>query len=94
MEPPIAVFTTMAFSKASRVRISDGRKFSLTISTIRLPVAWAICIRSRYAAGIEAHPGSDIPSASASEFIESAVPIVLQCPTLGVEAATCSINSS
>ena len=89
----MAVFTTIAFSNASRVKIFDGRKSSCTIATLRRPVSYAICMRSRYAAGIDAQPGSDIPSASASEFIESAVPIVLQCPTLGVEAATCSMNS-
>ena len=64
------------------------------MSTIRLPVRYAIWPRSRYAAGITAQPGRDMPSASASEFIESAVPIVLQCPTLGDEAATWSSISS
>ena len=41
-----------------------------------------------------APPGSDIPKASAIEFIEDAVPIVLQCPMLGAEAAAISMNSS
>ena len=34
-----------------------------------------------------AQPGSDMPSASASEFIDSAVPMVLQCPAEGAAAA-------
>src|SRR6266567_4439652 len=40
-----------------------------------------------------AHPGSDIPSASASAFIVEAVPMVLQWPTDGAEAAAISRNS-
>ena len=51
--------------------------------TMRLPVSYAIQPRSRCGAGIAAQPGSDMPSASASEFIEVAVPMVLQCPTDG-----------
>ena len=94
VEPPRAVLTTMAFSNASRVRIRDGRRSSCTISTTRRPVRWLICSRSRYGAGIDAHPGIDIPNASARQFMESAVPMVLQCPTLGEDAATDSINSS
>ena len=38
VEPPIAELTTMAFSKASRVMMSDGFRSSLTISTMRRPV--------------------------------------------------------
>jgi hypothetical protein len=41
-----------------------------------------------------AHPGNDIPSASAKEFMVDAVPIVLQWPVLGADDATMSINSS
>ena len=39
-----------------------------------------------------AQPGSDMPSASAMLFIESAVPMVLQWPTLGALDATISMN--
>jgi hypothetical protein len=39
VEPPIAEQATIAFSIASRVRMSDGRKFSRTISTARTPVS-------------------------------------------------------
>src|SRR6202050_1045596 len=41
-----------------------------------------------------AEPGSDIPSASAREFIVVAVPIVLQNPVEGGEAATSRIKPS
>jgi hypothetical protein len=39
VEPPIAELTTMAFRKASRVRMSDGFRSSATISTMRRPVS-------------------------------------------------------
>src|ERR671929_2224440 len=38
-------------------------------------------------------PGSDMPSASASAFMVEAVPMVLQWPTDGAEAAAMSTNS-
>jgi hypothetical protein len=41
-----------------------------------------------------AQPGSCMPSASASEFMVEAVPMVLQWPTEGAEDATSSMNSS
>ena len=74
--------------------MSEGRRFSFTIPTMRLPVSNAIQPRSRYGAGIAAQPGSDMPSASASEFIEVAVPMVLQWPTEGADDDTMSMNSS
>ena len=51
---------------------------SSTFLTIRYPVSYAICDLSLYGAGIAAQPVSDMPSASAIEFILEAVPIVLQ----------------
>ena len=93
-DAPSAAAATTAFSNACFVMMSDGRRFSFTMSTMRLPVSNAIQPRSRYGAGMAAQPGSDIPSASANEFIEVAVPIVLQCPTEGAEDATICMNSS
>ena len=78
VDPPMAEFTTMAFSNAARVMMSEGRRSSRTISTIRSPVRYAIWARSRYGAGMAADPGSCMPSASASEFMVVAVPIVEQ----------------
>ena len=40
-----------------------------------------------------AQPGNDIPSASARQFIDSAVPIVLQWPAEGPDDAINSVNS-
>src|SRR6478609_4105908 len=93
-DAPRAAAATTAFSNACFVIISDGRKFSCTIATMRLPVSYAIQPRSRYGAGIAAQPGSDMPRVSAKEFIDVAVPMVLQCPTDGADDDTICMNSS
>src|SRR5277367_7114880 len=93
-DAPSAAAATTAFSNACLVMMSDGRRFSFTMPTMRLPVSNAIHPRSRYGAGMAAQPGSDMPRASASEFIEVAVPIVLQWPTEGADDDTISMNSS
>src|SRR4029077_1172603 len=93
-DAPSAAAATTAFSNACFVMMSDGRRFSCTMPTIRLPVSYATQPRSRYGAGIAAQPGSDIPSASASEIIDGAVPIVFQCPTDGADEDTICMNSS
>jgi hypothetical protein len=41
VEPPTAIPTRMAFSKASEVRIRDGRRSSSSSSMIRIPVYFA-----------------------------------------------------
>ena len=94
LDPPIALATMTAFSNALRVIILDGVRSSWTIDTILFPVSYEICSLSLYGAGITAHPVKDIPKASATEFIDDAVPIVLQWPILGADDATISINSS
>src|SRR6202789_3806547 len=91
VEPPMAEQATIAFSNAARVRMSDGFKSSCTISTARTPVSYAIWPRSRYGAGIAAHPGNAMPGASAIAFMVDAVPMVLQWPTDGAELATISM---
>ena len=47
VEPPIAEFTRIALRNASRVMMSEGFRSSRTISTVRLPVRYAISCRSR-----------------------------------------------
>src|SRR5579871_525307 len=93
-DAPSAAAATTAFSNACLVMMSDGRRFSRTMPTIRLPVSYAIQPRSRYGAGIAAQPGSDMPRVSASEFIDVAVPMVLQWPTEGADDETICMNSS
>src|SRR5262245_52551884 len=92
VEPPSAEFTRIALRKAVRVRMSEGLRSACTISTICRPVRQAHSCRSRYGAGIAALPGSDSPSASVSEFIVVAVPIVLQKPVDGADDATSSMK--
>ena len=42
VDPPIAAFTRIAFSNASRVMIADGRRSLLTRSTITCPARCAV----------------------------------------------------
>ncbi len=76
----MAAFTTIAFSNASRVRTSEGRRFSFTISTIREPDRWASTFLRASAAGMAALWGSDKPSDSTITAMVEAVPITAQCP--------------
>ena len=91
---PSAAAARTALRNAGRVMMSDGRKFSCTMPTMRTPVLCAIQPRSLCGPGMAAQPGMDMPSASVSEFMLSAVPIVLQCPALLALAATMSMYSS
>ena len=60
------------------------------MSTMRRPVAVAICACRESGAGIDAAPGSVRPSASAALVIVEAVPIVMQWP--GERAMPSSIS--
>jgi hypothetical protein len=80
VEPESACTTAIALSNASAVKISDGRRFSHTISTMRRPVALAMRGCAESAAGIETAPGRVSPSVSTAEVIVEAVPIVMQWP--------------
>lgn len=82
VDPPIAALTRMAFSKASRVSTVDSRWSSCTMATIRRPAACASAYRRESTAGRAADPGSWTPSASATQAIVEAVPMVMQCPRL------------
>src|SRR3954464_1057552 len=75
----------MAFSKCSRVSSSGGN------ATIRRPEATAMRGCAESAAGIDAAPGSETPSASAADVMVDAVPMVMQCP--GDDAIRDSISS-
>ena len=80
VEPPRAMATVTAFSKASVVRMSRGFRSSQTISTIRRPLADARRGWRESAAGMDDPPGSIIPSASAAAAMVEAVPMVMQVP--------------
>ena len=94
VEPPIAAFTRIAFSNASRVRISDGLRFSFTMSTIRAPEYCANTLRLLSAAGIAALEGSVNPNDSTIQAIVEAVPITAQCPALLHIQASATVNCS
>ena len=74
VEPPSASTTLIAFSKDSSESGDGGRE------TMRRPDATAIRGWSLSAAGMDAAPGNDTPSASTAEVIVEAVPIVMQWP--------------
>ena len=80
VEPEIACRARIAFSNASRVRMSAGRMSRSTSSTIWRPAVSARCARRESTAGIAAPPGGVSPSASVTQAIVDAVPIVMQWP--------------
>ena len=90
VEPPMVISVTMALSKDSRVRMSEGFKSSQTISTMRLPVSVAILAWFESGAGMLAAPGRVRPSDSASDIMVAAVPMVMQVP--GERAMPSSIS--
>ena len=70
------------------------RRSSLTMSTMRRPVSWAITRRRLSTAGIAAQPGRLMPSASAMLFMVEAVPITMQCPGERDMQASASMKSA
>ena len=94
MEPPSAITTVMAFSKASMVMIWRAVMPSRSISTTASPERCANPSRRRSTAGGAAEPGSDMPSASPTAAIVLAVYMPPQAPSPGQMArsirSTCS----
>ena len=83
VEPPMALWTMMAFSNASWVRMSLT-KISFSINSIICrPALLAQAKMSRMVAGIRAAPGSVRPNASAMHCIVLAVPRKVQAPQDG-----------
>ena len=79
VEPPMAELTTNRV--VERLARQDVRRLQILPDHLDDALAGVdrrICPRSRYGAGIAAEPGNDMPSASVSEFIVVAVPMVLQ----------------
>ena len=94
VEPPIAMFTRIAFSIALRVMILSGVRFSRTMATIRAPLRSAISLRRESAAGMLAQPVNVMPIASARLVIVDAVPITMQWPVLRDMQLSSSHHSS
>ncbi len=80
VEPPIAMCTRIALSKAAGVRMRCGVRSSHTMSTMRRPAAAHMRGCAESAAGIDEAPGSVMPSASAIAIMVAAVPITMQVP--------------
>ena len=80
VEPPIAMCTRMALSKAAGVRSFCGVRSSHTMSTMRRPACPHMRGWPESAAGIDDAPGSVSPSASAIAIMVAAVPITMQVP--------------
>ena len=73
VDPPVALTTVTAFSKALRVMMSDGR---MLFSSSRLMAGPTFAISSRFAcdtAGLDDEYGSDMPMASTAEAMVLAV---------------------
>ncbi len=94
VDPPIAQATAMAFSKARRVMMSDGRISLSSSPTTASPEAWESPSRRGSRAGIDADIGSDIPSASEIAAIVFAVNMPAQDPAPGQAARSSSPRSA
>src|SRR5262249_5585985 len=80
VEPPIAMCTLMALSKAAGVRMRSRVSASHTMSTMRRPAAAHMRGWLESAAGIEEAPGSVRPSASAIAIMVAAGAMAIQVP--------------
>ena len=78
VEPPIAMSTRTAFSKAGRVRMPEGRVPDRARRTMVRPASWAAARRRLSVAGMAAVPGGIMPSASEITAIVLALPMTMQ----------------
>ncbi len=74
----MAPLVRMAFSKASRVMMSDIFTSASTSSTMRRPAMCARTLRRESAAGMAALVGRPMPSDSTMLAMVEAVPMVMQ----------------
>ena len=93
VEPPIASSMRSAFSNAAGVMIRSGVRRSFASATARAPVASAFRMRSAITAGMQAPPGSIMPSASVHSAMVEAVPITMQVPADGQSWALTALIS-
>ena len=93
VEPPSAMTTVMAFSKASRVMISSGRMPRLSSSSTARPAARASCALAGETAFCAEEFGSDMPSASMAEAMVFAVYMPPQLPAPGMAFSSISASS-
>ena len=94
MEPPNADTMTIAFSKASRVMMSRGRRSNSSRFLTAAPTLRHSFFFCSVVAGAEELYGSDIPIASIALAIVLAVYIPPQAPAPGQALSTISCRSS
>src|SRR5579884_4272170 len=94
VEPPMAMCTRIALSKAAEVMIRFGTRSSHTISTMRRPARPHMRGWLESTAGIDEAPGSASPSASAIAIIVAAVPMTMQVPTERAIPPSISLHSA
>jgi hypothetical protein len=92
VEPPRAMTTAMAFSKASFVMIWRGLMLRSRRPTTARPASKAPSSRRRSTAGGDAEPGRAMPMASATDAMVLAVNIPAHEPAVG--QALCSMSES
>ena len=94
VEPPRAMTTAMAFSKAALVMIWRGRMPSRSRFITACPLAKATSARRRSIAAADAEPGNDIPMASPTEAMVLAVNMPAQLPMVGQAARSMASSSA
>ena len=94
VEPPIAITTAIAFSKASRVRMRRGvRSASIARASTRADSA-VLSAFSGSSAAIVDEPGRLMPSASNAEDMVFAVYMPPQAPAPGIALRSMASSSS
>ena len=83
VEPEMAAWTMIAFSKLSRVTMSRGRRSRSARKRACSPARRAAALRSGFSAGSSAVPGSIRPRASARICMVEAVPMKEHAPQEG-----------
>ena len=94
VEPPIAAWTTIAFSNASRVRIFRGVMSSASRRMTCFPAARAYRRSFVSGMGTTAEPGRARPSASDSTWPVEALPMNWHAPHVGHAPSWASASSS
>ena len=93
VEPPMAATTVMAFSKASRVRMSRGLTHISRSRSTTSPACREVLSLLLSTAGMEAAPGRDIPRASMAAAMVLAVNSPAQEPSPGQARSSSSVSS-
>ena len=88
----MAMATTMAFMKESRLSMRAGVRSSQTMSTTRRPHSAAMRMWLASTAGMLDAPGSVKPQASAMPVMVLAVPMVMQWPWLRAMPPSTSVH--